>query len=74
MEQAVIKRTSFIYHQIFAVLSLVATVLFLWYWYVVDLQPQATFLCAFSLIVVLWGIHAIIHYLGEQFFGFDPLF
>lgn len=67
-------RASFVYHQITAVLSIIATILIAF-----DLIKNKNSITVsqvsmnIALLAIAWGLHAIIHFLEEYFFDFEPL-
>ena len=67
-------RASFVYHQITAVLSIIATILIAF-----DLIKNNNSITVsqvsmnIALLAITWGVHAIIHFLEEYFFDFEPL-
>lgn len=67
-------RASFIYHQITAMFSVISTLLL-----VGNLIKNLKTInvndvgMTLALLSVSWGVHAIIHFLEEYFFDFEPL-
>lgn len=65
-------RASFIYHQITAVISILATLFFLFALYREELTSYAI---AIGLLIVSisWGVHALVHFAEEYIYGFEPV-
>ena len=67
-------RASFVYHQITAVMSIIGT-LVLMYYFVRNRKTlgSANIGYAFLALSVSWGIHGILHFLEEYIFDFEPI-
>ena len=67
-------RTSFVYHQITAVISILATLTLFFglfkYWKDLNANSIAILLLILSLS---WGVHGILHFWEEYLYDFDPL-
>ena len=59
-------RASFIYHQITAIISIIATLYF--FYNIKYLKVNSLFLLSIS-----WGIHCIIHFLEEYMYDYEPI-
>ena len=68
-------RASFIYHQITAVISIIATLIFVYalYKYKSNEMDSYKLFIMFTLLSVSWGIHGIIHFLEEYMFDYEPI-
>lgn len=67
-------RPSFIYHQVNAVVSILATIIMLYYFYI-NRSTSNIFNISIGLFIIsiAWGIHSILHYLEEYIYNFNPL-
>ena len=67
-------RPSFIYHQIHAVLEIVVFLFIIYYFYSRwnDISLKNT-IFILSLVSIICGIHAILHYFEEIYYDFNPL-
>ena len=74
-------RPSFIYHQVSAIMSIIATILSL-IWIITSYRQNDNLftgnnLYQLSSILLLlsltWGVHSLIHHSEEVFFGFNPM-
>ncbi len=67
-------RASFLYHQITAVISIIATLLFLFSLYY-NRQNINLFLISIGLLIlsISWGIHGLLHFNEEYIYDFEPI-
>ncbi len=67
-------RTSFVYHQITAMTSYLATlvILFAFFKYWKSLKALEIGLLLF-ILSISWGVHCLLHFWEEYLYDFDPL-
>jgi len=67
-------RASFVYHQITAVMSVIGTLLLLYY-AIRNYKTLTSSKIGLSLVVlsISWGIHSVLHFLEEYMFDFEPI-
>ena len=68
-------RASFIYHQITAILSLIASITAIYAIYRYKYNKLNSFQLSMIIAVVSisWGIHGVIHFLEEYMYDFEPI-
>ena len=68
-------RASFIYHQITAFLSIMATIVLIYALYHYKYNKMNSFQLSMIIMVlsISWGIHGIIHFLEEYIYDFEPI-
>lgn len=69
-------RTSFVYHQVAAVLSLVGTVAFVIYIIkgrLIQTGNWGALSMGILLLSAVWGIHGLLHFAEEYVYNYDPL-
>ena len=66
-------RPSFIYHQIHAVISIIGTIIVL-YWLIFG-QNRDSYTAAILILLVSlsWGVHALVHFDEEVHYNYNPL-
>ena len=68
-------RASFIYHQITAMFSIIATIVLIYAMYYYKYNKMNSFQLATIILIlsISWGVHAIIHFLEEYIYDFEPV-
>jgi len=68
-------RASFIYHQITAMFSIISTIVLIYSLFYYKHNKINSFQLAIITLIlsISWGIHAIIHFLEEYIYDFEPI-
>ena len=68
-------RASFVYHQITAIISIISTLISLYWMYKNYNAKDSAYKTAIILILlsISWGVHGLIHFWEEVYFDFNPL-
>ncbi len=68
-------RASFIYHQITAIFSIIATITVIYALYHYKHNKINSFKLSMIILIlsISWGIHAVLHFLEEYIYDFEPI-
>ena len=69
-------RTSYVYHQVSAVVSLLGTIAFLVYLFKGKLLREGKWrelYMGLLIVAIAWGVHGLLHFAEEYMYNYDPL-